>query len=48
MPALAPRFPAVFVLMGKSLGKEEIQVSVGEFVRSLVNGGLEKVPMARN
>jgi hypothetical protein len=48
MPAVAPRFPAVLVLMGKSLGKEEIQVSVGEFVRSLVNGGLENVPIARN
>jgi hypothetical protein len=48
MPAVAPRFPPVLLLTGKSLGKEEIQVNVGEFVRSLTNGALEKVPIARN
>jgi hypothetical protein len=38
----------VLVLIGKSFGNEEIQVSVGEFVRSLTNGAPEKVPIARN
>lgn len=48
IPAVAPIFPALFVLTGKTLGKEEIQVSVGEFVRSLTVGAVENVPMARN
>jgi hypothetical protein len=48
MPAVAPTFPAVLVLTGKSFGNEEIQVSVGEFVRSLTNGAAENVPIARN
>lgn len=34
-PALAPEFPPLFVSTGKSFGKEEIQVVLGEFVRSL-------------
>jgi hypothetical protein len=34
--------------MGKTLGKEEIQISEGEFVRSLTNGAVENVPIARN
>jgi hypothetical protein len=36
------------VSTGKTLGKEEIQVTVGEFVRSLTNGAVENVPTARN
>ena len=35
IPALAPELPPVLVLTGKSLGKEDIQVRLGEFVRSL-------------
>jgi hypothetical protein len=38
----------VLVLTGKTLGKEEIQVTVGEFVRSLTYGAVENVPIARN
>jgi hypothetical protein len=48
IPAVAPRLPAVLVLTGKTLGREEIQVSVGEFVRSLTVGEVENVPIARN
>jgi hypothetical protein len=35
IPALAPGPPPVLLLTGKSFGKDEIQVVVGEFVRSL-------------
>jgi hypothetical protein len=38
----------VLVLTGKTLGKAEIQVTVGEFVRSRTNGAVENVPIARN
>ena len=43
IPAVAPRVPVVAVLTGKTLGTEEIQVSVGEFVRSLMVGVVENV-----
>jgi hypothetical protein len=36
------------VLMGKTLGVAEIQVRLGEFVRSLTVGAVENVPIARN
>jgi hypothetical protein len=48
IPAVAPKVPEVLVFTGKTLGAEEIQFSVGEFVRSLVAGGVENVPIARN
>jgi hypothetical protein len=48
IPAVAPIFPALLVLTGKTLGEAEIQVSVGELVRSLTVGGAENVPIARN
>lgn len=35
-------------MTGKTLGLAEIQVSMGEFVRSLTVGVLENVPIARN
>jgi hypothetical protein len=38
----------VLLLTGKTFGKAEIHVSVGEFVRSLTNGAVENVPIARN
>lgn len=47
IPAVAPRVPEV-LLTGKTLGTEEIQDSVVEFVRSLTNGEVENVPIARN
>jgi hypothetical protein len=47
-PAGAPRVPVVALLTGKMFGKAEIQVNVGEFVRSLTNGDVENVPIARN
>ena len=48
MPAVAPRDPPVLVLTGKTLGDEDTQLSVGEFVRSLTEGGVANVPIARN
>jgi hypothetical protein len=48
IPAVAPSVPAVLVLTGKTLGTEEIQFNVGEFVRSLTVGAVENVPIARN
>jgi hypothetical protein len=48
MPALAPGPPPVLVLTGKSFGRDEIQVVVFEFVRSLTYGGAENVPIAKN
>jgi hypothetical protein len=36
------------VLTGKTLGTAEIQVTMGEFVRSLMVGEVENVPIARN
>jgi hypothetical protein len=48
IPAVAPILPALLVLTVKTLGAEEIQVSVGELVRSLTVGGVENVPIARN
>jgi hypothetical protein len=47
-PAVAPEFPPEFESTGKSLGKLEIQVVVGELVRSLTYGAVENVPIARN
>ena len=35
IPAVAPELPPEFVFTGKSFGKEDIQVRLGEFVRSL-------------
>jgi hypothetical protein len=48
IPAEAPVFPPELVSTGKTLGKVEIQVSVGEFVRSLTYGAVENVPIAKN
>jgi branched-subunit amino acid transport protein AzlD len=48
IPAVAPELPAVLVFTGKTLGTEETQVSIGEFVRSLTVGAVENVPIARN
>jgi hypothetical protein len=38
----------MLLLTGKTLGVAEIQVNVGELVRSLTVGELENVPIARN
>ena len=48
IPAVVPdaATPVPFVLMGKRLGAEDIQLT--EFVKSLTVGELENVPMARN
>jgi hypothetical protein len=35
IPVVAPELPPVLELTVKSLGKEEIQVRLGEFVKSL-------------
>jgi hypothetical protein len=48
IPAVAPGFPPVLLLTGKTLGVAESQVRVGELVRSLMVGAAENVPIARN
>src|SRR5271167_4469973 len=48
MPAEAPELPPELVLTGKTLGNAEIQVRLGEFVRSLTKGAVAYVPIARN
>src|ERR1035438_1558514 len=48
IPAVAPCPPPLFLLTGKTFGTEEIQLGVGELVRSLTYGAVAKIKNARN